>query len=52
MQTSFNDIKTRQAKQGTELQSDITNLQKKLDYLDTTIKNSREHMEQILKRGS
>ncbi|KAL9587293.1 MAG: hypothetical protein Q9212_000340 [Teloschistes hypoglaucus] len=32
-----------------ELKSDISNLNKKLHYLETTYKNSREHIDQIFK---
>lgn len=35
-----------------ELKSDISNLEKKLHYLETTHKNSREHIEQIFRSGS
>jgi len=35
-----------------EIKSDITNLEKKLQYLETTQKNSRENIEQILKSGA
>ena len=31
-----------------ELKSDLSNLEKKLHYLETTYKNSKEHLEQIL----
>ena len=34
-----------------ELKSDISNLNKKLHYLETTHKNSREHINQIFKSG-
>jgi prefoldin subunit 1 len=33
------------------LKSDISNLEKKLHYLETTHKNSRENIEMILKSG-
>ncbi|PGG99369.1 hypothetical protein AJ80_09365 [Polytolypa hystricis UAMH7299] len=33
------------------LKSDITNLEKKLHYLETTHKNSREHIEQLFRGG-
>ena len=35
-----------------ELQGDIGNLNKKLHYLETTHKNSREHIEQIFRRST
>ena len=34
-----------------ELKSDISNLNKKLNYLETTHKNSREHIDRIFKSG-
>lgn len=34
-----------------ECKSDIENLEKKLQYLETTYKNSRDHIDQILKSG-
>ncbi|EMD01247.1 hypothetical protein BAUCODRAFT_21176 [Baudoinia panamericana UAMH 10762] len=49
--TSIDDVKTRQAKEGEDIKKELSNLEKKLHYLDTTYKNSQEHMEQILKRG-
>jgi prefoldin subunit 1 len=33
------------------LKTDVESLNKKLHYLETTYKNSREHMEQIFKSG-
>ena len=46
------DIKKRLAGEMNELRSDISNLEKKLHYLETTNKNSREHIDQIIKSGS
>ncbi len=34
-----------------ELKSDVANLNKKLHYLETTHKNSREHIEKIIRSG-
>ncbi|PGH32677.1 prefoldin subunit 1 [[Emmonsia] crescens] len=34
-----------------ELKTDISNLEKKLHYLETTHKNSRQHIDQIFKSG-
>ena len=34
-----------------ELKADVSNLEKKLHYLETTHKNSREHIDQIFKSG-
>ncbi|KAI9749939.1 MAG: hypothetical protein M4579_006674 [Chaenotheca gracillima] len=45
------DVQKRLTTESTELKSDITNLEKKLHYLETTHKNSRDHMEQIFNRS-
>ncbi|MCJ1297242.1 hypothetical protein MMC08_000028 [Hypocenomyce scalaris] len=45
------DVEKRLSSETTELKSDISNLDKKLHYLETTHKNSREHIEQIFKSG-
>lgn len=45
------DVKTRLSKEGEENKSDVANLEKKLNYLETTYKNSREHLEQLFKSG-
>lgn len=45
------DVEKRLASDTTVLKSDISNLNKKLHYLETTHKNSREHIEQIFKSG-
>lgn len=34
--------------EGVELKSDLSNLAKKLHYLETTYKNSKDNLEQIL----
>lgn len=34
-----------------QLQADVQGLDKKLHYLETTAKNSQDHIEAILKRG-
>lgn len=46
------DIEKRISSETTELKSDITNLEKKLHYLETTHKNSRDHINQIFNSGS
>ncbi|KAF2842446.1 prefoldin subunit 1 [Patellaria atrata CBS 101060] len=43
------DVKTRLATETNELKSDISNLEKKLHYLETTYKNSRDNLEQLFK---
>ena len=35
-----------------ELKSEISNLTKKLHYLETTQKNSREHIDKIMQSGA
>jgi len=44
-------VKKRQAKEAEDIKKELSNLDKKLNYLEQTYKNSNEHMEQILKRG-
>nr|POE47648.1 putative prefoldin subunit 1 [Quercus suber] len=51
MLTTTEQIQTRQAKEAKDVKAELANLEKKRDYLDTTLKNSRQHMEQILTRG-
>lgn len=45
------DLKARLETQSTELKGDAANLEKKLHYLETTAKNSREHIDQLLRSG-
>ncbi|MCJ1406881.1 hypothetical protein MMC19_000951 [Ptychographa xylographoides] len=45
------DVQKRLASETAELKSDISNLNKKLHYLETTHKNSREHIDQIFRSG-
>ena len=49
---SVTEIDARLTSETKELKSDITNLEKKLHYLETTHKNSREHIDQIFSRAS
>ncbi|KAL8739048.1 MAG: hypothetical protein Q9181_000230 [Wetmoreana brouardii] len=42
-------VQKRLASETAELKSDVSNLNKKLHYLETTHKNSREHIDQIFK---
>lgn len=44
-------VDKRLGSEGADLKKEITNLQKKLDYFETTHKNSRQNLEQILKTG-
>jgi prefoldin subunit 1 len=41
----------RLARETSEFSTEVQNLGKKLHYLETTHKNSREHIEQIFKSG-
>jgi prefoldin subunit 1 len=41
---------TRLNEEGKELKSDVGNLEKKLHYLETTYKNSKEGFEKLLQR--
>jgi prefoldin subunit 1 len=45
------DVEKRLSAEAEELKSDISNLEKKLLYLETTQKNSRDHIEQIFRTG-
>lgn len=45
------DVNKRLNSETAELKSDVENLGKKLQYLETTHKNSREHIDQIFKSG-
>ena len=51
MLTSTGEVKNRQAKEAEDIKKELANLDKKQHYLETTFKNSQDHMEQILKRG-
>ena len=44
-------VEKRLSSETTELKCDITNMNKKLHYLETTHKNSREHIDQIFRSG-
>ena len=48
----ISDMEKRLGSETAELRSDISNLNKKLNYLETTHKNSREHIDRIFKSGS
>ena len=45
------DVEQRLSSETEELKSDISNLNKKLHYLETTHKNSREHIEKMMQSG-
>lgn len=44
-------VNIRLSSETSEMKSDISSLDKKLHYLETTHKNSRDHIEQIFKSG-
>ena len=44
-------VEKRLSAETSELKSDISNLNKKLHYLETTHKNSRDHIDQIFRSG-
>jgi len=46
------DVKRRLAAEADELKSDMSNLEKKLHYLETTYKNSRDNLEQLFRSGA
>jgi len=48
---STKDTKDKLSSQSKEIKSDISDLEKKLHYLETTSKNSRGHIEQLLRSG-
>jgi len=45
------EVDKRLTTEASDLKSDVENLGKKLQYLETTHKNSREHIDQIFKSG-
>jgi len=47
----ISDVDKRLNAETSDLKSDLNNLGKKLQYLETTYKNSREHIDQIFKSG-
>ncbi|TKA28714.1 hypothetical protein B0A50_03042 [Salinomyces thailandicus] len=48
--TTIPDVKKKQDQEGEDCKKELSNLDKKLHYLETTYKNSTEHIESILKR--
>ena len=49
--TTTPDVKADQAKDAEAVVKELENLKKKENYLETTLKNSQEHMEAIFKRA-
>ena len=44
-------VSKRLSKEQQEAKTELTNLNKRLQYLETTQKNSQQHIEQILRSG-
>ena len=49
--TPTSDLKDKLTAENADHKSVTINLEKKLHYLETTYKNSREHIEQLFKTG-
>lgn len=49
--TPISSVDARLSRESQTLKSEITALEKRLHYLETTHKNSREHIEKILQTG-
>jgi len=45
------EVKSQLGKEAEDIKAEIANLEKKLNYLETTYKNSREHIEKIFANG-
>ncbi|KAI9804356.1 MAG: hypothetical protein M1833_007163 [Piccolia ochrophora] len=45
------DVKSKLSTEASELKADISNLEKKLHYLETTHKNSQAHIEKLFNSG-
>lgn len=45
------EVKKRLQGETAELESDVSNLNKKLNYLETTFKNSRANLDRVLQSG-
>jgi len=50
--TPITTVDKRLSTESAALKKDITELEKKLHYLETTYKNSREHIDRILQTGA
>nr|OQO29157.1 hypothetical protein B0A51_03861 [Rachicladosporium sp. CCFEE 5018] len=49
--TSTQDVKKEQTREAEAVVKEIENLKKKENYLETTLKNSQEHMDALFKRA-
>ena len=45
------DVRIRLIKDDESIKAELANLDKKLNYLETTYKNSREHIEKVFASG-
>ena len=52
VQSPTSEVRERLSAESEELKSDKSNLGKKLNYLETTYKNSQDHLERLFKSGS
>lgn len=52
MAVPVTDMKTKLQSQIKQIETDTGSLEKKLHYLETTAKNSQDHLEAIFKRGN
>lgn len=51
MASPIADVEKRLSAENSDLKAEVDGLGKKLQYLETTHKNSREHIDQIFKSG-
>ena len=51
MSIPASDLNTKLEKQMKTLETDVEGLGKRLHYLETTAKNSQDHIDQMLRRG-
>jgi prefoldin subunit 1 len=49
--TPISDVQKRLVSEGDGLKSEMSNLDKKQDYLEKTYENSKKSLEQVLSRG-
>ena len=45
-------VEGRLSSEASEIQNDISNLEKKLNYLETTNKNSKEHLDRLFRSSA
>ncbi len=49
--TPADEVKKRLSKEDGEMKSDVSSLEKRLHYLETTFKNSRQNLDRVLNAG-